>query len=156
MSSHFAQLADWGNAMTEYVMVYRNIPAAKRSAPIDGGWSARQILQHLVEAELVFSTRMRAAIATPGSAILAFDQDLYEKQIPVSQIPDELLLDALAALRAVNLGILRALPDDAWALTVEHPEYGSQSLEKIAGVFGNHVTEHLKDRNNAGLGIKSL
>ena len=27
MSSHYAQLADWSNAMTEFVMVYRNIPA---------------------------------------------------------------------------------------------------------------------------------
>ena len=156
MSSHYAQLADWNNAMTEFVMVYRNVSADKRMQPIDGGWSPRQLLQHLLESEIVFSTRMRTAIANPGGSILPFDQDLYEERIPVAEIPDELLLDALAALRAVNLAILRALPDDAWEQSVQHPEAGPQTLDRIANIFGNHVTDHLNDMKNAGLGTRSL
>ena len=156
MNSHFAELADWNNDMTEFVMYYRGIPAARRSESIDGGWSARQILEHLLEAELVFATRIRAAIANPGSTILPFDQDLIAKRIPASQIPDDLLLDALAGLRGVNLSILRALPDETWSQTVQHPEYGEQSLERIVSVFGNHVSEHLGDIKKAGLGAKSL
>lgn len=156
MTSHSTQLADWTNAMTEFVMVYRNVPADKRMQPIDGGWSPRQILQHLMESEIVFSTRMRAAIANPGSSILPFDQDLYEERMPVGEIPDDLLLDALAALRAVNLAILRALPDEAWEQTVQHPEAGSQTLTRIASIFGNHVTDHLDDMKRAGLGVRAL
>ncbi len=156
MSSHYEQLADWSNAMTEFVMVYRNIPAEKRTEPIDGGWSPRQLVQHLLETEIVFSARMRAAIANPGSAILAFDQDLYEARIPNSQVPDELLLDALAALRSVNIAILRTLPDETWEQTVQHPEAGSQTLERIVTIFGNHVTDHLNDMKNAGLGVRAL
>ena len=156
MSSHFAELAEWNNAMTEFVMVYRGIPAARRSESIDGGWSARQILEHLLETELIFSTRMRSAIANPGSTILPFDQDLNAARIPTGQIPDDLLLDALAALRGVNLAILRVLPEETWAQTVQHPEYGEQSLEKIVSVFGNHVSEHLGDIKKAGLGAKTL
>lgn len=142
--------------MTEFVMVYRQIPPDRRTEPIDGGWSSRQILQHLLEAEIVFSTRLRAAIANPGSTLAPFDQDRYEAVLPYGQIPDELLLDALAALRAVNIGLMRALPDDAWSQTVVHPEYGDQSLERIATVFGNHVSDHLQDIQNAGLATKSL
>src|SRR5690349_9539430 len=127
--------------MTEFVMYYRAIPPAKRSGSIDGGWSARQILEHLLEAELVFSTRLRAAIADPGSAILPFDQDLYSARIPTGQIPDDLLLDAMGALRGVNLSILRTIPEETWAQTVQHPQYGEQSLEKIVSVFGNHVSD---------------
>lgn len=156
MSSHYAQLADWSNTMTEFVMVYRNIPAETRTAPIDGGWSARQILQHLMETEILFSTRMRAAIAEPGSAILPFDQDLYEARVPNAQLPDELLLDALAALRAVNIAILRTLPDEVWEQTVQHPEVGPQTLDRITTVFGNHVGDHLNDMKNAGLGVRAL
>lgn len=156
MNSHFAQLAEWNNDMTEFVMYYRGIPAAKRAESIDGGWSARQILEHLLEAELVFSTRMRAAIANPGSAILPFDQDLYSARIPMGQIPDDLLLDAMSALRGVNLSILRVIPDEDWAQTVQHPEYGEQTLERIVSVFGNHVSDHLDDLKKAGLGAKTL
>jgi uncharacterized damage-inducible protein DinB len=156
MSSHYAQLADWSNAMTEYVMVYRNIPAEKRAEPIDGGWSARQILQHLMETEIIFSSRMRTAIANPGGSLLPFDPDLYEARIPNDEVPDDLLLDALAALRSVNISLLRALPDEAWNQTVQHPEVGQQTLERIVGIFGNHVTNHLNDMKNAGLGVRAL
>jgi uncharacterized damage-inducible protein DinB len=156
MSSHYAQLADWSNAMTEYVMVYRNIPAEKRAEPIDGGWSARQILQHLMETEIIFSSRMRTAIANPGGSLLPFDPDLYEARIPNDEVPDDLLLDALAALRSVNISLLHALPDEAWNQTVQHPEVGQQTLERIVGIFGNHVTNHLNDMKNAGLGVRAL
>ena len=156
MSKHYAQLADWNNAMTEFVMVYRNIPAEKRSEPIDGGWSPRILLQHLMETEILFSTRMRAAIANPGAGVLPFDQDLYEARIPNNQLPDDLLLDALAGLRSVNIAILRALPDETWEQTVQHPEAGTQTLERIVTIFGNHVTDHLNDMKNAGLGVRAL
>ncbi|HET9660137.1 MAG TPA: DinB family protein [Thermomicrobiales bacterium] len=156
MNRHFDQLAEWSNAMTEFVMVYRAIPAARRSEAIDGGWSARQILEHLFETELIFSTRMRVAIANPGKTIVPFDQDLYSARIPTDHVQDELLLDALAALRGVNLAVLRALPDETWEQTVEHPEAGTQTLEKIVSVFGNHVTEHLSDIKQAGLSAKTL
>lgn len=156
MNSHYAQLADWNNAMTEFVMYYRAIPAARRAESIAGGWSARQILEHLFEAELVFSTRMRVAIANPGSQLVVFDQDLYSERIPTGQVQDDLLLDGLAALRGVNLAVLRALPDESWELTAEHPENGTQSLERIVSVFGNHISEHLGDLKSAGLGAKTL
>lgn len=156
MSTHYAQLADWNNALTEFVMVYRNIPAGKRTEPIDGGWSARQIVEHLLETEILFSTRLRAAIAMPGSTLVAWDPDAYVDKIPNNAVPDDLLLDALAALRSVNLVLLRGLPDGAWEQTVLHPENGPQTLEKIVSIFGNHVTEHLDDMKKAGLGIRAL
>lgn len=156
MNSHYAQLAEWNNAMTEFVMYYRSIPAPRRSQAIDGGWSARQILEHLFETELHFSSRMRVAIADPGSPVLAFDQDLYSARIPTDQVQDGLLLDALAALRGVNLAILRALPDSVWTQTIEHPENGTQSLETIVSIFGNHVSDHLDDLKKTGLGVHAL
>jgi hypothetical protein len=109
-----------------------------------------------MDTEIIFSTRMRAAIANPGSAILPFDQDLYEARIPNEHVPDDLLLDSLAALRAVNLAILRSLPEETWEQTVEHPEAGTQTLDRIVQVFGNHVSEHLNDMKSAGLGVKAL
>jgi hypothetical protein len=56
----------------------------------------------------------------------------------------------------VNLSLLRALPDGTWEQTVQHPEAGTQTLERIVGIFGNHVTDHLNDMKNAGLGVRAL
>lgn len=155
MSSHAPKLAEWGNAVTEFVLVYRQIPGARRTESIDGGWSARQILQHLLEDEILFSTRMRAAIADPGSTILPFDPVRYETNLSYALVSDDVLLDALAALRAVNVGLLRALPDHAWGQTVQHPEAGDQTLELIAITFGDHVSDHLNDIRIAGLAVNT-
>ena len=156
MTSHYAQLAEWSNDLTEFVMVYRNISAAKRNEPIDGGWSPRQVLQHLMDTEILFATRIRAAIAEPGSVIATYDPDLHQDRIPNDQVPDNLLLDALAGLRSVNVAILHALPDAAWEQAVQHPEAGPQTLERITEIFGGHVGDHLGDLKNAGLGVRAL
>jgi hypothetical protein len=155
VSRHDSKLAEWGDAAAEFVAVYWQIPVARRTESIDGGWSARQVLQHLLEDELLFSTRMRAAIADPGSTILPFDPVRYQANLCYDLVPDEVLLDALTALRAVNVGLLRALPDDAWGQSVEHPEDGAQTVELIATVFGDHVSDHVNDVRNAGLGTES-
>lgn len=151
MKSGDAKLAEWGESVAAFVSVYRQIPNDRRTEPIDGGWSAREVLQHLLEDEILFSTRMRAAIADPGSTILPLDPERYQVNLSYALVPDDTLLDALAALRTVNVGLLRALPDEAWQQSVRHPDAGDQSVELIATVFGDHVAEHLNDVKNAGL-----
>jgi hypothetical protein len=66
-------------------------------------------------------------------------------------VPDETLLDGLIALRSVNVGLLRVLPDAGWAQTVVHPESGDQSVEQISIMFGDHIADHLHDLQQAGL-----
>jgi hypothetical protein len=152
MSSYVPKLAEWDNSVADFVTIYRQIPVERRAESIDGGWSAREVLEHLLEDEILFATRMRAAIADPGSTILPLDPERYQANLSYAMVPDDVLLDALSALRAVNVGLLRALPDDAWGQTVRHPEAGDQSVESIATVFGDHVSDHLTDLQNAGLG----
>jgi len=152
MSSYDPRLTEWDNSVAEFVEVYRQIPIDRRTESIDGGWSAREVLQHLLEDEILFATRMRAAIADPGSTIVPLDPERYQANLSYALVPDEVLLESLAALRAVNVGLLRALPADAWGRTVQHPEAGDQSVELIATVFGDHVSDHLSDVKNAELG----
>jgi hypothetical protein len=155
MSGYDSKLADWDDSVAEFVTVYRQIPMDRRTESIDSGWSAREVLQHLLEDEILFATRVRAAIADPGSTILPLDPERYQANLSYALVPDQVLLDALVALHMVNVGLLRALPGDAWDRTVLHPEAGDQSVASIATVFGDHVADHLSDIRNAGLGIET-
>jgi hypothetical protein len=148
---HKSQLERWEQSADDFVAAYQRIPIVRRSESIDGGWSARQVLQHLLDDEILFSTRMRAAIASPGSSILPFDAERYQASLSYDVVPDEVLLDALFALRSVNIGLLRGLPDVVWDQTVVHPESGSQSVEQISVMFGDHIADHLSDLLRAGL-----
>ena len=112
---------------------------------------AHQILQHVLEYGILFSTRMRAAIADPSSTILPFDPVGYRTDLSYALVPDDMLLDAPLALRVVNIGWLRALPEDARQQKVAPPEAGDQSVEQIATSFGDHIADHRNDLQNAGL-----
>lgn len=151
MSDHTTELDGWEQAAVDFATLYRQIPIEQRTLSIGGGWSARQILQHLLEDEILFSTRMRAAIAEPGSVVLPFDAARYQANLSYDQVPDETLLDGLIALRSVNVGLLRALPNAGWTQTVVHPESGDQSVEQISAMFGDHIADHLLDLQQAGL-----
>jgi hypothetical protein len=151
MSDRTTQPDGWEQSAVDFAALYRQIPGEQRTLAIDGDWSARQILQHLLEDEILFSTRMRAAIADPGSVILTFEAELYQSNLSYAKVPDETLLDGLIALRSVNVGLLRVLPDAGWAQTVVHPESGDQSVEQISAMIGDHVADHLHDLQQAGL-----
>lgn len=153
MGRHDSALDRWEQSAADFAAVYRQIPDQRRTESIDGGWSARQVLEHLLEDEILFSTRMRAAVADPGSTILPFDAERYRTKLSYELVPDNILLGGLIALRAVNVGLLRAQPDDVWTQTVVHPEAGNQSVEDISTMFGDHIADHLNDLQNAGLGF---
>ena len=151
MREHDIELDRWEQAAVDFAAVYRRIPVDQRIEAIDGGWSARQVLQHLLDDEILFSTRMRAALADPGSTILPLDAERHQTSLSYAQVADEALLGGLVALRSVNVGLLRELPDDVWKQTVLHPEAGDQSVEQISVMFGDHIADHLNDLRKAGL-----
>ena len=151
MSEHDMELDRWEQSAVDFVAVYQRIPAEQRTESIDGGWSALQVLQHLLDDEILFSTRMRAAIADPGGTILGFDAERYQTNLFYAQVPDQVLLEGLVSLRSINVGLLRALPNEGWLQTVMHPEAGDQSVEQISTMFGDHIADHRNDLQNAGL-----
>lgn len=145
MSAHDSELDRWEQAAHDFTALYPQIPAERRVKSIDGGWSARQVLHHLLEDETHFSTRLRAAIVEPGSTILPFDAARYQANLSYTLVPDEPLLAGLFALRSINGGLPRALPDESWEQTAAHPEAGDQSVEQISLMFGDHIADHLND-----------
>ncbi len=142
-------LRQWDSDAERLTDVILAIPASQLDDVIAGEWSARQILSHLLDSEIVFGARLRAAIAQPGSAIAVFDQDAYASLIPYGDVPIDAVGAAFTALRRVNTAIALALPASAWEQTVEHPERGTQSLSAFTHVFGGHIASHLADLQTA-------
>lgn len=103
MSNHDPALDRWEQSAADFVTFYQRIPVDQRTESIDGGWSVRQILEHLLEDEILFATRMRAAIVEPGSAILPFDAERYQATLSYALVPDAVFLAALPALRARSM-----------------------------------------------------
>ncbi len=114
--------------------------AAARPAP--GKWSVKEIVKHLADCELVYGVRYRAIVAEPGTALIAFDQEAWAKNLGYREQPLKSAVAALKTLRENNLALLRTVPKAAWKKSGKHQSYGMLTLRQLIV----HMTDH--DRNH--------
>jgi hypothetical protein len=114
---------------------------ARRPAP--GKWCIREIVSHLADAELVVGYRIRLILASPGSVLLAFDQDAWARagRYAAGNVSDSLTLFSM--LRRTNLRLLRSLTNDEWERSGVHSERGAESLRDIAEYYAGHDINHV-------------
>jgi len=135
----------WNGHAQEMTDLILGIPADCLDDVVVGEWSARQVMTHMLDSELVFSARLRTAIAEPGNSVSAFDPDAMATHIPYKSVSIEYVGQAFLALRAGNTEILKALPAAAWEQTIDHPEHGLQMLPDVVRVFGPHISSHMAE-----------
>ncbi len=116
-------------------------PAADQ-APAAGKWSAREIVCHLADCEVVFAYRLRQAAAQPHHVIQPFDQDEWAKVY--SGYTAEAALGVFAAVRGWNLALLQALPADTFSKTLNHPERGDMTFQVVVETMAGHDLNHVK------------
>jgi hypothetical protein len=110
--------------------------------PAPGKWSIRQILAHLADCELVFGFRLRQTVAEPNHTVQPFDQDHWAVQY---EAYDALTaLETFTAVRRWNILFLSALPPEAFARQVTHPERGTMTLQTVVETMGGHDRNHVK------------
>ena len=123
----------------------RRASAAKlRKRPAPAKWSAGEILAHLADCEIVTGWRMRQILGAPGTAIQAFDQNVwaisghYEKRDPRKS------LVLFRVLREANLALLKSLRPEQWKHHGVHAERGEESIEHIVQMNAGHDINHTK------------
>lgn len=111
-------------------------------APAPGKWSAREIVCHLADCELVFAFRLRQTLAEPGHTIQPFDQEKWAAQYDCYDTRDA--LSTFHTTRNWNLALIRSLPPEALDTSVNHPERGTMNFRTIIETMGGHDINHLR------------
>ncbi len=113
-------------------------------APVDGEWSALQVLGHLVEAEVVNALRYRAMIVEDCPMLERYDRDLWRAML---QRPADAavgsLLAMFAALRRANLTFWDSLDGAGRARTAIDPGCGVETIELRFRMLAGHDRMHL-------------
>jgi hypothetical protein len=107
-----------------------------------GKWTARQLLVHLAQAEVVFGDRIRFALTTPGFVVIPFDQDDWMKM--ENAVDAQSGLAAYLGMRQMNLAFFRSLTPAQRAQTFTHPERGEISVDWIMTAMAGHERHHLQ------------
>jgi hypothetical protein len=109
--------------------------------PAPGKWSAREILCHLADCEIVFAFRLRQALAETNHVIQPFDQDKWAAGYGAFDAPSAFAV--FTTVRNWNVKLLQSLPAEAFAKKLSHPERGEMTYQVVLETMAGHDLNHL-------------
>jgi hypothetical protein len=115
-----------------------------RKRPAPDRWSVSEIVAHLADAEIVIGYRLRLILGSPGTSIVAYDQDSWATSGHYDVREPRQSIELLRVLRAANLALLESLDAEQWAHYGVHSERGQESIEDVVRMTAGHDLNHLR------------
>jgi hypothetical protein len=116
--------------------------AALRRPEAPGKWSAKDVVQHLADSELVLGFRMRMILTEDRPLLQGYDQDKWATTLGYADVPLAEARAQLRALRTANLRVLRRLGPAELGRAGMHSERGPESLGHLIKLMGGHDLVH--------------
>jgi hypothetical protein len=108
-----------------------------------GDWSIHELIIHIADSEANSYVRCRKFIVEPGSAVSAYDEPKWARDLNYHAQSAADALELFKFLRRGSHLLIRDLPDSVWANTIEHPENGTMTMDNWLDVYDRHIPEHL-------------
>jgi uncharacterized damage-inducible protein DinB len=118
-------------------------PAKWTVKPAPNRWSAREILAHLADVEIVIGWRFRAMLAVDGVTIQAYDQDLWADAFKYAEVDRSEALATFSAGRASLISLLKRVDHSRYAHAGMHEERGRESVPHLMRMMAGHDLNHL-------------
>jgi len=152
------EINDYANeyeASTQYFFEkYATVSPADLDTHQPDGWSPRQVIHHMADAEVQSHTRVRRLLAEPeGSVILGYDEAMWAENpiLGYTVLPIEHSIALLTAVRASSLDVLKRITLDDLEKFGMHTERGKFSMKDWLRAYTNHPRTHA-DQMMAALG----
>src|SRR5919201_4229297 len=117
------------------------VTAEELDRSADDGWTPRQIVHHLADAELIGATRIRRLVAEPNAAIHGYDEKVFVERLTRDR-PIEASVEAMRWARESTAQLLETMTDDDWSCVGTHDERGRYSAEDWLHVYAPHAHDH--------------
>lgn len=112
------------------------------SHPIEGKWSACEIVQHLADSEMTSAIRIRKLIAQDKPAIESYDQEAFAVRLRYNERDIQPALDALRGARSSTTQLLRVMTEAEWKREGSHPEHSTYTAEDWLRIYAEHAHNH--------------
>ena len=112
------------------------------------GWTARQVLAHLADHELMAATRVRLVLSLERAALPAYGQDEFTERFSGLEAP-AVALQRFAVNREATLRVLDALAPGDWERVGVHPHRGEETLHRTMEFLVRHDRGHLAQLRRA-------
>jgi len=115
-----------------------------RKRPAPDRWSVGEIAAHLADAEIVIGYRLRLILGSPGTSIVAYDQDRWLTSGHYDCRDPQKSVELFRVLRDANLALLESLDPGQWQHYGVHSERGQESIEDVVRLTAGHDLNHLR------------
>ena len=127
----------------EVLALMKPLDAAKqlhRYAPAK--WSIKEVVNHITDAERIFSYRAMRVARNDQTPLAAFDENPYVAAAGYDRVEWSALLAEFEFVRKSSLQFLRNLPDAAWT-RIGTASGAPISVRAMALIIYGHVAHHL-------------
>ena len=111
----------------------------------DGGWTVRQVVHHVPDSHMHAYLRCKFLLTEEQPTIQVYDQAKWAGT-PDTRAPIAVSLDLLDALHRRWVALLQGARPADFARTLNHPENGLMTLDRIVAMYawhGRHHTAHI-------------
>ena len=127
----------------EVMQSLEGFPAdALTSHPLEGKWSAAEIVHHLADSEMTSALRLRKLLTEDHAIIFGYDEAAYASKLKYNTRDLNPALDAFRAARATTVQLLKEMSEEDWQRQGWHTESGAYSTEKWLRIYADHAHNH--------------
>lgn len=109
----------------------------------EGGWTVRQVVNHLADSHINSYTRFRLALTEDQPTIKTYDEQLWAELPDAKLAPVEISLQLLESLHLRWGLLLESLSAQDFKRCFMHPELGEVSLDVNVGLYAWHGKHHV-------------
>jgi uncharacterized damage-inducible protein DinB len=106
------------------------------------GWTVRQVVHHLADANLNWYTRTKFAITEDQPTIKPFNETAWAGLADACEAPIEASLMLIDGLQTRWLQFFESLGPNDWPRVFQHPERGPLTLDVALGMMAWHNRHH--------------
>src|SRR6266849_6014476 len=136
-------IAQYKEGYNEVSRSLEGFPADLLTAhPIQGKWSAAEIVHHLADSETTSGLRLRRLLVEEHPLIQGYDQDAYAAALDYNRRDMAPSLEAFRAARATATQLFEFMSDEDWQREGTHSESGSYGVEDWLKIYAPHAHNH--------------
>jgi hypothetical protein len=125
---------------------------SKQLAPGVSGWSALEVMGHLVDLEAIFTARLKRMLNEENPTFEKTDPDQMAIDHAYASQDIQQQVTKFITLRQEFIALLKSLSEEQWNRTGVHPAYGPMTVLDLATNTPLHDLNHLGQISEA-LGI---
>lgn len=105
-------------------------------------WSARDVVLHLADTELVRAVRFRVLLTEDEPSLVAFDEGIWKRRLHYLWRDPEAALALFEQLRFSSAELLARCSRGDWQRAAVHPEWGPVTVADLLQRGVAHVDDH--------------